>query len=121
MENVKLNEGFKQVCVWPGTIVEPGDEENFVQLIKEIFDTQVQYLEQIKTKPDLDTDGLPIEDSGGRNDLFFAVHQDDVGKFAVPRLAYGIRWIEDAMAEHNHTKHLYPERIKGYMCWDPEI
>ena len=128
MNNVKLNEGFSQVCVWPGTVVNysgnpanlsEGEKMNeiaqFVEFMKDNFGVCVQYLEEILTNPDPDDC-----ESGGRNDLFFAVADEDIGKFAIPRLQYGIRWIEDALSSVNRTAYLYPERVKEYCCWDAD-
>ena len=54
--------------------------------------------------------------------MFFAVHQDDIGKFAVKRLQYGIRWIEDAMSNVNgyYLNPIYPEYIEGYKSWNAD-
>lgn len=120
-------DGFTQVCVWPGTILNeagapasPEDAERFEALMLRHFSTRVQYLEEVKTGPDVEN-GHPVEGAGGRNDLLFAVHGDDIGRFAVPRLMAGIRWIEDALAPHNSSAHLYPERLRGYVSWDAGI
>ena len=93
-------------------------QEDFIDQFKEVFDTRVQYLETILTKPDLDDP----ENTGGRSDVFFAVHQDDIEKFAVRRLQYGIRWIEDAMSNVNgyHLNPLYPEYVEGYKSWNAD-
>ena len=109
---------YTQVCVFPGIIVDEDKIQEFVDRIKEVFDTRVQYLETILTKPDLDDP----ENTGGRSDVFFAVHQDDIGKFAVKRLQYGIRWIEDAMSNANgyHLNPLYPEYVEGYKSWNAD-
>jgi hypothetical protein len=109
--NVKLNEGFTQVCVWPSTIVGEESIKNFENWIKEDFDVRCQYLEEIKTRPDVKDS---IGKTGSRNDLIFAIHSEDIQKFAVPRLNYGISWIEDALA---HDKDIYPARIAGYKSW----
>ena len=103
---------YTQVCVFPGLLVDENKIQVFTDLIKEAFDTRVQYLETILTKPDVDDP----ENTGGRSDVFFAVHQDDIGKFAVRRLQYGIRWIEDAMSNVNgyHLNPIYPEYVEGY-------
>lgn len=117
-QNVSLNDGFKQVCVWPGVSIKGDDwtEQKFVELMQEKFGVRVQFLEEILTKPDT-VRGVKVEGTGGRSDLFFAVHNDDVGKFAVPRLMAGIRWIEDALARGNGGARLYPTRVKEYKCW----
>jgi len=109
MKNVPRPDGFHQVCVWPGTIVGE-DVEGLVQFMLTEFDTRIVYLEEIKTLPG---DGGP----GGRNDLFFAVHHNDIPKFAVPRLGLGIRWIEDAIAPVNGGCALYPRRVQAYRGW----
>lgn len=107
---------FTQVCVWPGTVV--GDakkQKEFVTFMKTNFGVRVKYLEEIVTGPDF-RKGLPVKDTGGRNDLFFSVHSADISKFAVPRLQVGIRWIEDVLA--NETgKSIYPEHVSKYKTW----
>lgn len=117
MTTVARNEGFSQVCVWPGIVLD--ETANFAELMLEHFGVRVQYLEEVKTAPDI-KNGFPVEGTGGRNDLLFAVHNDDIAKFAVPRLAVGIRWIEDALGSWNHSAGLYPERFSEYKCWDKE-
>jgi len=119
MENVKLKNGFKQVCVWPGTIVGKDKISLFEDFMKENFGVRIQYLEEIETNPDIESE-KPVEGTGGRVDVFFAIHNDDIGRFAIKRLAFGIRWIEDVLASCNHSKHLYPKRVEGYKCWDAD-
>jgi len=115
--NVQLKNDFKQVCVWPGTLVGSDQIAEFEKFVLEDLGTRVQYLEEVCTFPDFDErTGQLVEGTGGRNDLFFAVHQEDLGKFAVPRFRYGMRWLEDLYG-NGHGK-LYPARIVEYMCWD---
>ena len=58
-QNVTLNSGFSQVCVWPSTVV--GKEvDEFVEWVKKEFGVRIQYLEEIKTTPDTDDSGNPI-------------------------------------------------------------
>ena len=109
---------FNQVCIWPGTIV----EENQIQEFEDWFKKQgyrIQFLESIRTDPDRDETGAKVPGTGGRTDLVFAVHDEDVMKFAIPRLQMGIRWIEDVLDnEHlSTTWSVYPERFQQYRTW----
>ena len=110
-KNVPLNENFKQVCVWPGTLIN-GKIKEFEEFIFDNFKTRIQYLEEILTLPD-----KGVEGTGGRNDVFFAVHNEDVGIFAIPRLTAGIRWIEDVLDKGNYKNKIYPKRVFEYCSW----
>ena len=122
MPAIARNEDFTQVVVWPSTLLPPEQVDEFVQWVADNFlGTRVQFLESITTKPDYDDPA-----SGGRADVIFAVHRDDVGKFAVPRLMVGMRWIEDVL--DNETRHnieqgipesysIYPDHVKEYRTW----
>lgn len=115
MENVKLNDGFKQVAIWTGTVVGVEAASSFEEFMKTELEVRVQYLEEVLTNPDKGEPG-----TGGRNDLIFAVHTEDLAKFAVKR--FGLvdppSWIDDAYG--NGRGYLYDERIAGYKCWKPE-
>ncbi len=113
--NKPLNEGFQQVCVWPGTLVGAEQVQEFEQFFKDEMGVRVQYLEEISTAPDY-KNGYPVEGTGGRNDVLFAVHGDDVMQFAIPRLKMGIRWLEDVYGNGHGA--LYPERVAEYKCWE---
>jgi len=110
-------EGFSQVCVWPACIVGAEKVKEFEDLMKENFGVRVQYLEEIETFPDRDEFDKNIEGTGGRNDLFFAIHNEDVGSFAIKRLNFGIRWVEDVLADCNYSQRIYPERVFEYKTW----
>lgn len=116
MDNVKRRDMFKQVVVWEGTVVGQDTIEEFEQFILDELGTRIQYLEEVITFPNKDKEGKDVEDTGGRNDVFFAVHDEDVGKFAIPRLQYGMRWIEDVLSYRNCTSPIYPERVRNYCC-----
>ena len=111
-QNIPRNEKFTQVCVWPGTLVGQDKIKDFEEFMFNDLKTRVQYMEEIKTLPD---EG--VEGTGDRNDLFFAVHEEDVGKFAIPRLQMGIRWIEDVLAKCNYKDKIYPRRVFEYCSW----
>ena len=118
MKNVDKRENFSQVCVWPGIIIADNQIENFENYFsKEGF--RVQFLESIQTKPDRDESGDDVSAPAGRIDAIFAVHNDDVMKFAIPRLQMGIRWIEDVLDnEARETEYsIYPDRVKEYRTW----
>ena len=119
MGNVKTKEGFSQVCVWPGTVVGKDAIKEFEKFIKDECDTEIQYLEEIETFPDK-KNGKEVKGTGGRNDVFFAVKAEDISKFAVKRLAFGIRWIEDVLSSVNYHSEIYPERVKEYRTWNTE-
>lgn len=111
--NVERPEHYSQVCVWENTEVGKENIPDFEDTIAKTFkDTRVEYLEEIITLPGHDG-------PGGRVDTFFCVHEDDIEKFAVPRLKAGIRWIEDVIdnADRNWGCLIHPERIRGYRTW----
>lgn len=113
-KNVERTEDFQQVCVWPGTTLDSGAEQEFVDFVLKELGTRIQFLEVVFTFPDT-KNGEPVEDTGGRSDIFFAVHRDDIMKFALPRLKFGMRWIEDVYL--NGNGYLYPDRIEKYRSW----
>ena len=98
---------FNQLCVWPGTVV--GDskkvQKDFIKFFKDEMGVTVKYETEVKTLPD--EPGCTL--TGGRNDLFFYIADDDIGKFAVPRLQMGIRWWEDVLG--NGGGNLYTEEF----------
>ena len=99
---------YNQLCVWPGVVVGEDQIKDFEDHFKN-QGWRVKYSEEVKTKPDV-KDGKVVDDTGGRNDLLFYIHDDDIGKFAVPRLSMGIRWWEDVV-NYNDNSHLYTEKI----------
>lgn len=119
---IKRKENYRQVCVWPGTIIDDKNEEeikSFVSFFNEKFNVRVQFLESIVTKPDLEN-----PDTGGRHDILFAIHNEDVMRFAIPRFNIGVRWIEDVLdnerleGEDNFENYsIYPDHLKEYRTW----
>ena len=110
MSNVNLNnhKDYKIVCVWPGTLLGEHEVAEFEQWFLDTFKTRIQFLETIITNP---TPGS-TDEIGGRSDVLFAVHDADLGHFAVPRLEYGIRWLSDVY--FNNQGYLYPARVEAY-------
>lgn len=108
--NIVVPTGYT-ICVWPGTIVGEEEIEDFTKFMKEELNSSVIYLEEVKTKPDIEN-GETVPNTGNRNDVIFAVKDTDVPHFALARLAYGIRWLEDVY--FNHQSYLYPSRFLLY-------
>jgi hypothetical protein len=107
---------FTQVAVWPGVIVGPEKVADFVAFCADAFaGTRVQYIREVVTGPDRDDFGRAVEGTGGRNDVLFGVHEDDIGKFAVPRFTYGMRWLDDVYG--NGHGDLYPADVRDLLCW----
>lgn len=109
MTKISMNQ-FKQLCVWPGIVLGEITPQDFEQYFFDGLGVRVKYHTEVKTLPDLDEHDEPVPDTGDRNDLFFYIHDEDVVKFAVPRLAMGIRWWEDVV-KYNDNKHLYTEEF----------
>lgn len=91
-------ENFTQLCVLQG-ISNPMDELHGLMTAE--FGCRFKMADEFLTNP---TPGEP--NTGGRRDVLFYVHSDDVMKFAVPRLQYGIRWWEDALANLDRADEL---------------
>lgn len=117
MNCIERHVGFYQVCVWPCTTVGVACVKEFEEYMFEKFGVRVQYLEEILIKPGQVYAPATVGDPDVRSSLFFAIHEDDIPKFAVPRLSAGIRWVEDVMARINIGWDWYPARVKNYLSW----
>jgi hypothetical protein len=91
---------YNQLCVLQGTIMPDGGAKELETFFKDEMGVKVKFETEVKTLPDMQ-DGEPIPDTGDRNDLFFYIHDDDIGNFAVPRLGMGIKWWEDVLLNGN--------------------
>lgn len=101
-----------QVVVWTGTVVGADRENKFEDWMAE-NGFVATYLEEFKTLPSTDKHGNPIEGTGGRNDLLFMVSPDNIGKFSVWRLQYGMHWWEDYL-DAGAWEGVPPEVLKRY-------
>ena len=115
---VQNQKPYSQVLVWSGTVIGDTPVKEFNKFFKDEFGVRVNFIEEIVTSPDLDEKGFPIEGTGGRHDVFFSIHEDDIPKFAVSRfkLHSHPRWIEDVYA--NGGGKLYPEDVQNYKTWE---
>ena len=105
INKIKVMSEFNQLCVLQGTIMPDGGAKELENFFKEQMDVTVKFETQVKTLPDTPD----CTETGGRNDLFFYIADDDIGKFAVPRLQMGIRWWEDVLG--NGASNLYTEEF----------
>lgn len=101
---------FNQLCVWPGLVLKDDNHDEFINFFKERMDARIKIADIVLTNPDLDSNGNTIEGTGGRSDVLFYVHDDDIQHFALPRLKLGIRWWEDVV-KYNNGAYLYPDEI----------
>lgn len=104
------DEAYTQMCVWPATVVEPDEVDKVQEWFGEMFELEhpIHIVGCVLTKPDR-KNGKKVENTGGRCDFFFFVHGADIGKFAVPRLQFGIRWWEDVVGNRSHN--IYPSKF----------
>ena len=106
-------ENFNQLCIWPGTTLGNSTPADLEQFFLEKLDVRVKYHTQVETLPDTNPDGSAEPETGGRNDLFFFIHDEDVMKFAVPRLNMGIRWWEDVIKYNDNSRIYTPEFLEA--------
>lgn len=95
---------FEQVCIWPFTLCPPDEAKAFEQFFTDNFGVRVRYIGENKI-------------SDKQTDTLFYIASEDIGKFAVPRLQVGIRWLEDVAdnAVANGACYPTPEGVKR--CW----
>ena len=103
-------ENYTQLCVWPGTTLGDTTPQDFEGFFLDEMKTRIAFHAEVQTQPDTDESGNHIPETGGRNDIFFYVHTEDIGNFAVPRLKMGIRWWEDVVG-YNDNGYLYTEEF----------
>ena len=97
---------FNQLCVLQGCLMPEGGAKELESFFKDEMGVTVKFETEVKTLPDPGDLGMK---TGGRNDIFFYIADDDIMKFAVPRLQMGIRWYEDVLS--NGGGKLYPTEV----------
>ena len=109
----EVHENDAVLTLWPGTSVSSSDLDNLAKFFCAEFDMKVTPVGCVKTLPDMDDNGVDIENTGGRRDFFFFVKASDVPKFAVKRFEFGMRWWSDVY--FNAGEDIYPlEFRKAY-------
>ncbi len=97
---IETHNDFAQLCCWPGTTLGDSPAEDFIQWIADDFGVRAKFAEIVITLPDADdTTG----ETGGRSDILFWIHSDDVEKFALQRMQFGMRWFEDVILNGGGT------------------
>lgn len=97
---------YNQVCIWHGASLGDMSISEFENFFKDNFDVDIKYLEEVKTNASIERN-----EKGGRNDIFFAVADKDIEKFAITaRLQIGARWLEDVV-KYNDNAYLYNQDI----------
>lgn len=104
-----IMENYTQLCLWAGTVVGPENIAAFESYMLDVMGVRIKYAEEVVTLPTL-TDGVREVGTGGRTDVLFYVHDDDISKFAIKKLEYGIRWWEDVI-KYNPHHNIYPNAI----------
>ena len=102
---------FKQLCVMHGVTCD--NAEDFEKHFKDLGFT-VKFAECTLTNPDTDHLGNAIPETGGRSDLLFYIAQDEINRFALPRLQWEIRWWEDVVSYNNHASWYTKEILDKY-------
>jgi len=102
---MELENKFNKLCVWQGTVLGDNSIKKFVQFFIDNFNARVKFCEEVKTNGSVERN-----EEGGRNDILFYIHDDDMSHFALKRLAYGIRWWEDVVS-YNDNSYLYEQEI----------
>lgn len=91
-----MSNPFTQVVVWPHTLFGDNTEQDLQDFATETFGVRVKLIGEHRINED-------------RTDLLFYIHSEDIPKFAVPRFNWGMRWLEDVMA--NDGSYRPPEGI----------
>jgi len=98
-------ENFKQLCVWQGTTLGDATVDEFVNFFKEELNVRVKFAEEVKTNGSKERG-----EEGGRHDILFYIHDEDINTFAIKRFSFGIRWWEDVVS-YNSGSYLYSEDV----------
>lgn len=99
-------EEYSQICVWPATTLCDATPAEFIEYMREKFGIRTIFCEVVPT-------------NFGRQDLFFRINGYDIGKFAIKRIPYGIRWWEDILGNGRGCEYP-PEVLEKYPnTWGP--
>lgn len=100
-----MDNKFNQLCVWQGTVLGDSTVKDFTNFFKEKFNTRIQFCEEVITNGSVERN-----EKGGRHDILFYIHDDDISHFALSRFEIGIRWWEDVVF-YNDGSYLYDQEV----------
>lgn len=106
---------YHQIVVWEATLLKEEEKPDFIKWFADNGFHEPLFLESITTLPDI-KDGSPVPETGGRIDLLFKVHDEDISRFSVWRLQFGMRWWEDVLA-NNSSIYSYEVKQKYPKTW----
>lgn len=94
---------YNTVCIWEGT----GLGETTVEEFERWFldnGFRIRFIEEVITK------GSKIKnEDGGRHDILFYIHDDDIPRLCTWRFLYGIKWFDDVI--NNGNSYRYDKKI----------
>ncbi|MBD5589116.1 hypothetical protein [Clostridium botulinum] len=96
---------FNQLCVLQGVTLGDNPIDEFINLMETELNTRAKFCEEVITQGSVER-----QEEGGRHDLLFYVHDDDISHFAIKRLSMGIRWWEDVVS-YNDNSYLYSNEV----------
>lgn len=99
-------EGFTQLCVWENCILKPEEVADFVDFVRTQCQTRVRVVGCVETLPGA---GGP----GGRVDLLFYAHSEDITKLAARKFVLRMRWWEDVLENLGPHKTIYPQELRS--------
>mgnify|MGYP000208071662 CR=1 FL=1 len=103
------------ICVWPSFYYGDQTREQMLEWFKDTFGFDITIIGIVETLPNPEDRDSAEPATGGRPDFFFRVPNEEIGKFAIARFQFGIRWWEDIF--FNKGQDIYPrEFIKAYPC-----
>ena len=124
-ESFEKEEGYDILAVWPQILAEKDDVENIQDFMSNMScRNRVKIVGCVKTLPNYEHRNDENPETGGRVDLVFYFHNEDIYRVAVRRLQHGIRWWEDVVMnelEHGLSQGIiyedytiYPEDFRAF-------
>ena len=121
MPQLKPDDGYSVLCVWPNIVAETDDIDSINEHMSNMgCKHPVHIVGCVETLPNFEHRGLDDDDplkTGGRIDFCFYFHDEDIYRVAVRRLQFGIRWWEDVVAndlEHGLSEGILYENYSIY-------